>query len=324
MFPLVFAVIAFGGALGVGVFLFATHHSAAAAGKGTATDQVAADSGAGEGADRPGGAGGPDGPRARDSSALGVAGRRLSRAGWSAGASVGARVSRRSYPARAQRLLDLAGAPSGWTPQKLLAARGLGLLAGATLGLLTGARHGAQIAGLFTAAFALLLAAAPDLVLRRRGEKRQEQIRRELPNAMDMLTVCVEAGMGFDAALTRVARTTDGPFADECSRLLQEMNFGMARTDALRALVGRTEVPELRSFVAAMVQATEVGISIGDVLREQSRQMRISRRQRAEEKAQKMQVKLLLPLITCLLPAMFIVVLGPAVIHLAQFFSTAK
>jgi tight adherence protein C len=149
-------------------------------------------------------------------------------------------------------------------------------------------------------------------------------LRRDLPYAMDMLTVCVEAGMGFDSALTRVARLTQGPVADECARLLQEMQFGMSRSAGLRALAERTDVPELRTFVAAMVQAAEVGISIGDVLREQSRQMRIGRRQRAEEKAQKMQVKLLLPLISCLLPAMFVVVLGPAVIHLAHFFAATK
>jgi tight adherence protein C len=102
------------------------------------------------------------------------------------------------------------------------------------------------------------------------------------------------------------------------------MQFGMSRSEAMRALVSRTDVAELRSFVSAVVQSTELGISIGDVLREQSKEMRIKRRQRAEEKAQKLQVKLLLPLITCLLPAMFTVVLGPAAIELIHFFAKAN
>ena len=165
---------------------------------------------------------------------------------------------------------------------------------------------------------------APDLIVRNLGEKRQLTLQRQLPDAMDMLTVCVEAGLGFDAAVGRVARNLTGPVAEECARVLQEMQFGMSRTEALRSLAARTDVAELRTFVAAMVQSAELGISIGDVLREQSKQMRIKRRQRAEERAQKLQVKLLLPLITCLLPAIFVVVLGPAVIHLMKFFAAAN
>jgi tight adherence protein C len=257
-------------------------------------------------------------------SRLAIAGRRLTDQLWSAGATIGARLSRAGYPARAQHHLDLAGNPPGWTPQRLLAVRGVALTVGVLLGLLVGASHGLGLAVLFALGFGMFGFVAPDLIVRRRGEARQAQLRRDLPYAMDMLTVCVEAGMGFDSALTRVARLTQGPVADECARLLQEMQFGMSRSAGLRALAERTDVPELRTFVAAMVQAAEVGISIGDVLREQSRQMRIGRRQRAEEKAQKMQVKLLLPLISCLLPAMFVVVLGPAVIHLAHFFAATK
>ena len=139
-----------------------------------------------------------------------------------------------------------------------------------------------------------------------------------------MLTVCVEAGLGFDAALGRVARNQTGPMAEECARVLQEMQFGKSR---VRGAAGDwSSAPtsaELRTFASAIVQSSELGISIGDVLREQSKQMRVQRRQRAEEKAQKLQVKLLLPLISCLLPAMFIVVLGPAVIQLAHFFKAS-
>jgi tight adherence protein C len=137
-----------------------------------------------------------------------------------------------------------------------------------------------------------------------------------------MLTVCVEAGLGFDAALARVARNLEGPMAEECARVLQEMQFGLSRTEALRALANRTDVPEIKIFVSALIQASELGISVGVVLREQAKEMRVRRRQRAEEKAQKLPVKILLPLITCLLPAMFVVVLGPAAIKIVHTFAT--
>jgi tight adherence protein C len=136
-----------------------------------------------------------------------------------------------------------------------------------------------------------------------------------------MLTVCVEAGLGFDGALGRVATNLEGPMSAECARVMQEMQFGKSRSDALRALADRTDVPELKSFVSAMIQAGELGISVGNVLREQAAEMRIRRRQRAEEKAQKLPVKILLPLITCLLPAMFVVVLGPAAIKIVHTFN---
>ena len=200
----------------------------------------------------------------------------------------------------------------------------MGLIGGVTLGLLFGAKYGFVVIVSLAVAFGALGMFVPDLLVRNLGEKRQLELQRRLPDAIDMLLVCVEAGMGFDAALGRVARNLDGPVAEECARVLQEMQFGMSRTEALRALVGRTDVVELRTFVGSMVQSSELGISIGEVLREQSRQLRIRRRQRAEEKAHKLQVKLLMPLITCLLPAIFVVVLGPAIIHLAQFFSAGE
>jgi tight adherence protein C len=228
------------------------------------------------------------------------------------------------YLQRVQHKLDLAGNPRSWGPDRLLAFKGFGLLIGAMLGLLVGAKQGGLL--LFVSpvcggAFGLFL---PDFWIRNLGEKRQLELQKGLPDALDMLTICVEAGLGFDAALGRVARNLEGPIAEETARVLQEMQFGMSRSEAMRALVSRTDVPELRSFVSAVVQSTELGISIGDVLREQSKEMRIKRRQRAEEKAQKLQVKLLLPLITCLLPAMFTVVLGPAAIELIHFFAKAN
>ena len=156
----------------------------------------------------------------------------------------------------------------------------------------------------------------PDLLLYNVGIKRQTLIQRDLPDAMDMLTICVESGLGFDAALARVARNSEGPVAAEFSRALQEIQIGKSRSQALRSLAERTTVPELRAFTSAVVQAGELGIPIADVLREQAKEMRMRRRQRAEEKAQQVPVKILFPLIGCLFPALFIIVIGPGAISI--------
>jgi tight adherence protein C len=141
---------------------------------------------------------------------------------------------------------------------------------------------------------------------------RTKGIQRALPDALDLLTISVESGLGFDAALAQVARNTDGPLADELARVLQEMQIGLGRSTALRAMSERTDVAEVRGFVTAMVQADALGIPIAQVLRVQAREIRVKRRQRAEEQAQKIAVKILIPLIFCILPCLFIAVLGPA------------
>ena len=133
-----------------------------------------------------------------------------------------------------------------------------------------------------------------------------------------MLTVCVEAGLGFDAALSQVARNTTGPIAGEFARILQEMQIGKSRVEAFRALAARTTVPELNTLVSALVQADNLGIPVANVLRGQSHEMRLKRRQRAEEQAQKIPVKILFPLIFCVFPALFVIILGPAGIQIAR------
>ncbi|MDX3664372.1 type II secretion system F family protein [Streptomyces sp. ID05-26A] len=231
--------------------------------------------------------------------------------------SIALRLSPAGVAAGLQQRLDLAGNPVTWTPDRVLAAKGLGLLVGAGLGGLLGARSvGWLIAGLVLGAvFGFFL---PDLLLLNAGQKRQEKIRRALPDALDMLTVCVEAGLGFDAAMAQVARNTSGPLAQECARVLQEMQIGKSRNESLRALTLRTTVAELRAFVSALAQAGELGVPIASVLREQAREMRVRRRQRAEEQAQKVPVKILFPLITCLFPAMFVIIIGPGAISIAR------
>jgi tight adherence protein C len=231
--------------------------------------------------------------------------------------SIALRLSPAGVASGLQRRLDLAGNPVTWTPDRVLAAKGLGLLLGPVLGGLLGVRSaGGLVAGLVLGAvFGFFL---PDLLLLNAGQKRQEKIRRALPDALDMLTVCVEAGLGFDAAMAQVARNTSGPLAQECARVLQEMQIGKSRNESLRALTLRTTVNELRAFVSALAQAGELGVPIASVLREQAREMRVRRRQRAEEQAQKVPVKILFPLITCLFPAMFVIIIGPGAISIAR------
>jgi tight adherence protein C len=212
-----------------------------------------------------------------------------------------------------QRRLDLAGNPPRWTPDRYFALKGFGLVALVTLGGLYGL-HSPALMLLYAGGGGAVGFFLPDLLLYNAGMKRQPQIRAALPDALDMLTVCVEAGLGFDAGLAQVARNTSGPLAAEFARALQEMQIGKTRSQALRSMADRTSVPELRVFVSALVQAGELGIPIARVLREQAGEMRLRRRQRAEEKAQKVSVKILFPLVGCLFPALFVIVMGPGAI----------
>jgi tight adherence protein C len=199
----------------------------------------------------------------------------------------------------------------------VLAAKGLGLVAVAFLGALYGL-HNVGLLVLYGGVGGFLGFFLPDLLLYNAGLKRQKLILATLPDALDMLTVCVEAGLGFNAALGQVARNTQGPVAAEFARALQEMQIGMARAEALRGMVARTTVPELQTFVAVLVQASELGIPIGQVLREQAIEMRTRRRQRAEAQAQKVPVKIMFPLIACLFPALLVIIIGPGAISIAH------
>jgi tight adherence protein C len=216
-----------------------------------------------------------------------------------------------------RRWLDYAGNPPAWAVDRVFEIKGLGLIVGGILGIVVGlvfsGGSGAVFGGIAFAAVGFFF---PDAVIYQLGYKRQEDIQLTLPDIMDTLTVSVEAGLGFDAALAQVTRFGKGPLAGEIARVLQEMQIGRSRVDALRAMAQRTRVQELKTFCATVVQASELGIPIASVLREQSKEMRIRRRQRAEELAQKVPVKILFPLIFCLFPSLFIVVLGPGAISL--------
>ena len=233
------------------------------------------------------------------------------------GRALALRLSPSGIAASLQRRLDLAGNPRRWTPDRVLAAKGLLLIGLAMLGALIGFRNpGWAILGAIVGAVAGFF--LPDVLLLNAGQKRQAALLKALPDALDMLTVCVEAGLGFDAALAQVSRNTEGPLAAEFTRALQEMQIGKTRAQALRGVVDRTTVVELRTFVSALVQAGELGIPVASVLREQSKEMRVRRRQRAEYRAQQVGVKITFPLILCIFPALIVIVVGPGIIELAH------
>lgn len=231
-------------------------------------------------------------------------------------AGIGRRFTPVSVIERLEQELQHAGNPPGWDASRILAFKVLvpaalvfGVLA---LGSLAGLNplQLLIVAGVFGFAGWYL----PEWVLRSRAGQRQAQIQRALPDSLDLLSITVEAGLGFDAALARVAREIGGPLGHEFSRVVQGIQLGEERIEALRGLGDRNAVPELKSFVLAMIQADILGIAVSSVLQVQAREMRIKRRQRAEERAQKLPVKIVFPLIFCIFPALFVVLLGPAAI----------
>jgi tight adherence protein C len=219
---------------------------------------------------------------------------------------------------RIRHKLDVAGNPAGWTVDRVVSLKVIGFFAG-----LFGSLAFAALLGIsFMPRLALCVGAAfggylgVNLWLYNRGLDRTAQMQKDLPDAIDLLTISVEAGLGFDAAMAQVARNTQGPVAGEFARMLQEMQIGMGRSQAMRALGERTSLAELRGFANAMVQADAFGIPVAKVLRVQSQEMRVKRRQRAEAKAQQVAVKILFPLMFFILPVLFIIVLGPAALSL--------
>jgi len=227
------------------------------------------------------------------------------------------RISPAGWIDALDRRIRLAGSPRTWTLERTLAVKmvfGIGGLIGA-MQWGGGLVPGGVLTGVIGGAFGYAL---PDLLLWSRGRERQGLIQKELPDTMDQLTISVEAGLGFDAAMTRVASTGQGPLAEELTRMLGEIKVGVPRRESLRHLLDRTDVQELRHFVLALQQAEEYGLPVARVLRVQSAELRIKRRQRAEEQAMKIPVKIVFPLVLCIFPALFVVLLGPAVIRVMR------
>ncbi|WP_432479801.1 type II secretion system F family protein [Nocardioides sp. GXQ0305] len=235
---------------------------------------------------------------------------------------IGKRFTGADSSDRIRRKLDLAGNPRNLTVDQIIAGKVIGAVIGLALSVgvtaLLGTSFSLRVVAI--AAGVVIGFMAPNLYLYQSAYDRSARLQRELPDAIDLMTICVESGLGFDAAVQQVAANTEGPLAEEFARVLREMQIGQSRAEALRALADRTNVPEVRSFVSAMVQADSFGIPIAQVLRVQSSEIRVKRRQRAEEKAQQVPVKITIPLIFCILPTLFIAVMGPAAISIMENF----
>jgi tight adherence protein C len=235
-----------------------------------------------------------------------------------------ARLVRRFTPLgtveRIEQELRELGSPPGWDTGRILALKVIvpSVLVGWML--LLGAVGDASTVR--TVVFSIVLALGgwfiPEWILRSRAGARQKVIQRSLADGLDLLSITVEAGLGFDSALKRVAMEITGPLGHEFHRVVQEIKLGEPRMDALRSLADRSSVPELKTFVLAMIQADVLGISVSQVLEIQAAEIRLKRRQRAEEQAMKLPVKIIFPVILCIFPSIFIILLGPAVIQVYE------
>ena len=238
-----------------------------------------------------------------------------------------ARRARRLTPKamleRLERRVLLAGVPEAWPMERVLATKlllgGLGAALSA-LWFMGAPAPWRLVCAVCATAFAWFL---PDLLLYNAAEHRQIAIQRALPDTLDQMTVSVEAGLAFEAAMARASRSGNGPLNQELMRTMQDVQVGMSRTEALRGLIDRTEVENLRHFVLAVIQAESYGVPIARVLRIQASEMRVKRRQQAEEAAMKLPVKILFPLLLCIMPTIFLILLGPAVIRIADTLGNA-
>ena len=234
---------------------------------------------------------------------------------------IGYRLTPGSYVHKLDKLLSLAGRPPSLPLGRVLAAKPALGLCGALFGLFLASNSSSGIIKLVGIFVVLLGYFIPDLMLYSKGKERQKAMQLELANTMDQMLISVEAGLGFEGAMARAGENGKGPLAEELVRTLQDMQVGRSRRESYLSLAERTNVPELRSFVQAVIQADTYGIAISRVLRVQAKVMRVKRRQRAEEKAMKLPVMVLFPLLLFIFPVLFIAILGPAVINAISSFS---
>ena len=245
-------------------------------------------------------------------------------------ANLSSRMSRAassSFTERTEKRLALAGNPgdlrvADWLGVKAVSAIVFAVIFGILFGLINILNFPFPIGYVFAIIGAVFGYVAPEFWLGGRVKKRQKAILMMIPDALDLLTISVRAGLGFDAALGKVVEKLKGPLSDEFRRALAEVRVGKARRDALRDIIPRTEVGPLTNFIGAIIQAEQLGVSVSKVLQVQSEQLRIERRQRAEEMAAKAPIKMLFPLVGCIFPSLFVVILGPALILIMQNLGT--
>ncbi|MEO6200287.1 MAG: type II secretion system F family protein [Cryobacterium sp.] len=231
-----------------------------------------------------------------------------------------AEIAPRGYVGMLERQLVLAGRPLGWTVDKILIVKPLLLAASIGLSALWISGDPGTPRILLGTFVVLLSFFVPDLLIYSRAQERQEKIQLALPDTLDQMTISVEAGLGFEAAMAKAGTNGQGPLAEELIRTLQDMSMGRSRKDAYQAFSDRTSSPDLRRFTRSVIQADVYGIAIANVLHVIAGEMRLKRRQRAEEKAMKVPIKVLFPLIFCILPVLFIVLMTPAALSIAKIF----
>jgi tight adherence protein C len=224
------------------------------------------------------------------------------------------RTTRQSVRAR----LLTAGLAQSMSPDQLLGAKGLLAAVGVVFGLAVGLAVGGSLAAVLVLGGGAVGFVAPDVFVNGRVTGRRERVQAALPDALDLLAVCVEAGLGFDAALAKLTEYMEGPLIEEFALALNEMRIGETRSEALKRMAARVDVVEFSSFVHAVVQADQLGTSMGKLLRVQAADARVRRHLAAEEKAMKAPIKMLFPTIFFIFPALFIVILGPAMINLSN------
>lgn len=235
--------------------------------------------------------------------------------------SAGERLGKALPPERIkklQRRVQLAGMQGTWTLPRLLAVKAATLSGGAAAGVLAFLALRSVLGMVLAGALLFIGWFALDYLLDTKARTRQLEIEHALPDMLDQITICAEAGLGLDAAIARAARSNDNPLADEFGRTLQDVRLGLPRGKALEAMMNRTEVASLRLFVRSLIQADKSGVAIAQVLRVQAEEVREKRRQAAEERAMKLPVLLIVPLVLCILPSLFIVIMGPAAIRLME------
>lgn len=220
-----------------------------------------------------------------------------------------------------RKRLSAAGNPGGLQVQDFLAFKGLLAIALPVGVFLALARHNPSTAFLLAAVGFAAGIVLPDFLLKSALTSRRKAIQKALPDVLDLLTVSVEAGLAFDSAIGKVVEKMKGPLADEFQRMLQDVRVGMPRREALKEVAARADVADLNTFIASLIQADTLGVSISKVLRIQSEQMRNRRKQRAEETAMKAPIKLIFPLVLFIFPTIFIVLLGPAAIQIIETFA---
>jgi tight adherence protein C len=213
-----------------------------------------------------------------------------------------------------------AGLANKIQPKSFLALKGAAAGGGLFFGFLLGVGSSPMSALLFALMFAAVGFFGPDFAVSMRARSRKERVRAELPDALDLLAVSVEAGMGFDGAIAKLTEHMDGALAEEFGLTLGEMRVGESRQEALKKMADRIDTPELSAFVRAIIQADQLGISLGRILRVQAADTRLRRQAAAEEKAMKAPIKMLFPTVMFIFPAMFLVILGPALLGLSKIF----